>query len=69
MLASRHLFPVQVIKWRPLDDFMVVGCTDGTVYIWQLETGVLLYSVKLLVNWLFFTYLNISCHHQVTWIG
>ncbi|GAB6019254.1 Rabconnectin-3B, isoform A [Chamberlinius hualienensis] len=39
MLASRHLFPVQVIKWRPLDDFMVVGCADGTVYIWQMETG------------------------------
>ncbi|XP_052824670.1 WD repeat-containing protein 7 isoform X2 [Octopus bimaculoides] len=39
MLAGRHLFPVRVIKWRPLDDFMVVGCTDGTVYVWQMETG------------------------------
>ncbi|XP_067140814.1 WD repeat-containing protein 7 isoform X4 [Centruroides vittatus] len=39
MLASRHLFPVQVIKWRPLDDFMVVGCADGSVYVWQMETG------------------------------
>lgn len=39
MLAGRHLFPVQTIKWRPLDDFMVVSCSDGTVYVWQMETG------------------------------
>ena len=39
MLASRHLFPINVIKWRPLDDFMVVGCCDGSVYVWQMETG------------------------------
>ncbi|KAI8441558.1 hypothetical protein MSG28_015140 [Choristoneura fumiferana] len=38
-LASRHLFPVVSIKWRPGDDFMVVGCSDGTVYVWQMETG------------------------------
>ena len=39
MSASRHLFPIQVIKWRPLDDFMIVGCSDGSVYVWQMETG------------------------------
>jgi WD repeat-containing protein 7 len=39
MLASRHLFPVTTIKWRPLDDFLIVGCSDGTTYIWQMETG------------------------------
>lgn len=39
MLASRHLFPVVTIKWRPLDDFLIVGCSDGTTYIWQMETG------------------------------
>lgn len=38
-MASRHLFPVVTIKWRPLDDFMIVGCSDGTVYVWQMETG------------------------------
>ncbi|KAJ8707045.1 hypothetical protein PYW08_011179 [Mythimna loreyi] len=38
-LASRHLFPVLAIKWRPADDFMVVGCSDGTVFVWQMETG------------------------------
>uniref|UniRef100_A0A3B4BSR5 WD repeat domain 7 n=1 Tax=Pygocentrus nattereri TaxID=42514 RepID=A0A3B4BSR5_PYGNA len=39
MLASRHLFPIQVIKWRPCDDYLVVGCTDGSVYVWQMDTG------------------------------
>lgn len=39
MLASRHIFPVQTIKWRPLDDFLIVGCADGSAFIWQMETG------------------------------
>ena len=39
MLASRHLFPIKEIKWRPLDDFLVVSCTDGSVFVWQMETG------------------------------
>uniref|UniRef100_A0A4W4DVR7 WDR72-like alpha-solenoid domain-containing protein n=1 Tax=Electrophorus electricus TaxID=8005 RepID=A0A4W4DVR7_ELEEL len=39
MLASRHLFPIQVIKWRPCDDYLVVGCCDGSVYVWQMDTG------------------------------
>ncbi|XP_064292952.1 WD repeat-containing protein 7 isoform X3 [Plodia interpunctella] len=38
-LASRHLFPVVSIKWRVADDFMVVACSDGTVHVWQMETG------------------------------
>lgn len=38
-LSSRHLFPVVSIKWRPLDDFLIVGCSDGTAYVWQMETG------------------------------
>ncbi|XP_054842949.1 WD repeat-containing protein 7 isoform X1 [Eublepharis macularius] len=41
MLASRHLFPVHVIKWRPSDDYLVVGCSDGSVYVWQMDTGAL----------------------------
>ena len=39
LLASRHLFPVTNIKWRPLDDFLMVACSDGTLYVWQMETG------------------------------
>ena len=40
LLASTHTFPVESIKWRALDDFLVVGCSDGSVYVWQMETGV-----------------------------
>ncbi|XP_006822881.1 WD repeat-containing protein 7-like, partial [Saccoglossus kowalevskii] len=39
MLAGRHLFPVRNIKWRPADDFLIVGTNDDTVYVWQMETG------------------------------
>ena len=39
MLASRHIFKVTIIKWRPLDDFLIVGCSDGTCFVWQMETG------------------------------
>lgn len=39
LLASRHLFPITSIKWRPLDDFLIIGCADGTVHVWQMETG------------------------------
>ena len=39
MLASRQIFPVTTIKWKPLDDFLLVGCSDGSVYVWQMESG------------------------------
>ena len=39
LLASRHLFPIISIKFRALDDFLIIGCSDGTVYVWQMETG------------------------------
>ena len=49
-LIAGHTFPVQVchgwpggscdppqtIRWRALDDFLMVGCTDGSVYVWHL---------------------------------
>uniref|UniRef100_A0A8B9J163 WD repeat domain 7 n=1 Tax=Amazona collaria TaxID=241587 RepID=A0A8B9J163_9PSIT len=41
MLASRHLFPIRAIKWRPAEDYLVVGCADGSVYVWQMDTGAL----------------------------
>ena len=40
LLAATHTFPVERIKWRALDDFLIVGCTDGSVYVWQMETGI-----------------------------
>ena len=39
VFASRHMFPVQSVKWRPIEDYMVISCTDSTAYIWQMETG------------------------------
>ena len=39
LMASRHLFPVTAVKWKPADDFLLVGCSDGSLYIWQMETG------------------------------
>ena len=39
MIASRHLFPIMFIKWRPLDDYLLVKCSDGGVFVWQIETG------------------------------
>ena len=40
LLASRQMFPILIVKWRPLDDFLIIGCTDGSVYVWQMETGI-----------------------------
>lgn len=42
MLASRHLFPISTIKWKPAEDSMVVGCVDGSAYVWRMGTGHLL---------------------------
>ncbi|KAF1761406.1 hypothetical protein GCK72_009662 [Caenorhabditis remanei] len=39
LLASRHPFPIVQVKWRPLDDFMLVKLSDGSVYVWQMETA------------------------------
>ena len=39
--ARKHLFPVRMIKWHPVENFLVVGCADDSVYIWEIETGIL----------------------------
>ncbi|MGH0123675.1 UNVERIFIED_CONTAM: hypothetical protein FKN15_028906 [Acipenser sinensis] len=39
--ARKHLFSVKIIKWRPVEDFLVVGCEDGSVYVWEIESGAL----------------------------
>ncbi|XP_078097506.1 WD repeat-containing protein 72-like [Mustelus asterias] len=41
MHARKHLSPVKIIKWRPAEDLLVVGCDDGAVYVWDVETGTL----------------------------
>ncbi|XP_072889222.1 WD repeat-containing protein 72-like isoform X6 [Hemitrygon akajei] len=41
MHARKHLSPVSLIKWRPAEDLLIVGCKDGAVYVWDIETGTL----------------------------
>ncbi len=37
-ILGGHPFPIKTVRWRAAHDFAIVGCTDGTVYIWQLGT-------------------------------
>ncbi|KAM9311880.1 WD repeat-containing protein 72 [Gastrophryne carolinensis] len=39
--ARKHLFPVKTMKWNPVEEVLVVGCEDGSVYVWEIETGTL----------------------------
>lgn len=39
LLASRQQFPIIDVRWRPLDDFLLLRCEDDSVYVWQIETG------------------------------
>ncbi|XP_027696635.1 WD repeat-containing protein 72 isoform X1 [Vombatus ursinus] len=39
--AQKHLSPVTTIKWHPVENFLIVGCADDSVYIWEIETGTL----------------------------
>ncbi|EEB14264.1 tgf-beta resistance-associated protein trag, putative [Pediculus humanus corporis] len=41
ILTSSHMFPVVTINWKPLDGFLIVECFDGTVFVWETETGIL----------------------------
>uniref|UniRef100_A0A1I8F1P6 WD_REPEATS_REGION domain-containing protein n=1 Tax=Macrostomum lignano TaxID=282301 RepID=A0A1I8F1P6_9PLAT len=35
LLASRHLYPVLSVRWRPLEDLLVVHTSDNSAYVWQ----------------------------------
>nr|XP_033776628.1 WD repeat-containing protein 72 [Geotrypetes seraphini] len=39
--ARKQLFPVKMIKWHPVEDVLIVGCEDDSVYVWEIETGTL----------------------------
>ena len=39
LLASQHLYPVLSVKWMPSHDFLLVATEDGSVHIWEMETG------------------------------
>ncbi|KAM8974147.1 WD repeat-containing protein 72 [Pelodytes ibericus] len=39
--ARKHLFPVKTMKWHPVEEVLIVGCEDGSAYVWEIETGTL----------------------------
>jgi hypothetical protein len=39
LLANRQSFPVVGLRWRINDDFLLIRCSDGSLYVWQIETG------------------------------
>ena len=39
LVAACHSAPVEAIHWRLDEDFLLVSCTDGRLYVWQIETG------------------------------
>ncbi|KFP76299.1 WD repeat-containing protein 72, partial [Acanthisitta chloris] len=39
--ARKHLFPVKKIKFDPVENLLIVGCEDNSVYVWEIETGTL----------------------------
>ncbi|XP_015728514.1 WD repeat-containing protein 72 [Coturnix japonica] len=39
--ARKHLFPVKKIKFDPIENLLIVGCEDDSVYVWEIETGTL----------------------------
>ena len=39
LLAGGHSSPVDCVRWRLEEDFLLVSCVDGKLYVWQIETG------------------------------
>lgn len=39
LLANRQSYPVVGLRWRINDDFLLIKCSDGSLYIWQIDTG------------------------------
>lgn len=37
--ARRHLFPVKTLRWHPVENLLIVGCENDSIYIWDIETG------------------------------
>ena len=40
LVAAVHSAPVRDVAWRLREDFLLVSCTDGKLYVWQIETGI-----------------------------
>lgn len=39
LVANLQPSPITVIKWRPQEDFLLVGCSDGSVFVWETTSG------------------------------
>ncbi|VDO43375.1 unnamed protein product, partial [Onchocerca flexuosa] len=61
LLASRQTFPIVDVKWRPLDNFILLKCEDDTVYVWQMDTA----SLERIVNGQMSEEILTACNEQV----
>ncbi|KAF7727899.1 hypothetical protein EC973_006898 [Apophysomyces ossiformis] len=34
-----HPYPLSTIQWRVSEDYLILGYTDGTVFVWQMQTA------------------------------
>ena len=39
LVAASHSSPVESVRFRLEEDFLLVSCTDGKLYVWLMETG------------------------------
>lgn len=39
LLANRQSSPIVGLRWRINDDFLLIKCADGSLFVWQIETG------------------------------
>ncbi|XP_061450933.1 WD repeat-containing protein 72 [Rhineura floridana] len=39
--ARKHLSPVKMLRWHPVENLLIVGCENDSIYIWDIETGIL----------------------------
>ena len=68
LLASRHSAPVESIYWRLEEDFILVKCADGRLYVWQIETG-LFVCLSVAGRGGVETAVHKICLFSVSWIG
>ncbi|CEF62967.1 Rabconnectin-3B [Strongyloides ratti] len=61
VLASRQLTPIVDVKFRPLDDFMLVKCEDTSIFVWQMETG----NLERIITGLYVDEIMDACDEQI----
>uniref|UniRef100_A0A9J2PMT9 Uncharacterized protein n=1 Tax=Ascaris lumbricoides TaxID=6252 RepID=A0A9J2PMT9_ASCLU len=61
LLASRQLFPIIEVRWRPLDDFLLLKCEDDSVYVWQMDTA----NLERVISGLMSDEVMCACDEQI----